>query len=179
MSVTQREERRLLGHEGAALVEPTHYPAIAALPAEELRALATRLRDAHGKARDLIREGRRARRGKAPARAASGKEAEKATRRKQVYAAALKRVNSRFEALTHDRIKEANRQALKAALARRQAMRPHHPTGGDTAGRGPTGGAAGGGMRSKPSGKRRNGIRPATIGSVSQQNKAAQARRDS
>jgi hypothetical protein len=169
MAATQREERSLLGHEGFALVAPSHYPTISTLPPEELKALATRLREAHGKARDLIREGRRARSGKGTARAAAGQEAGKATLRKQVYAAALKRVNSRFEALTHDRRKEANRAALREALARRQAMRPHHPTGGDT---------AGGGMRSKPSGKRRSGVLPAKVGRVSQQNKAAQARRD-
>jgi hypothetical protein len=169
MATTQREERRLLGHEGFALVAPSHHPAIAQLPPEELRALAGRLRAAHDKLRDLIREARRARRGKGSARSAAAQEAEKATQRKQIYAAALKRVNRRFEALTHDRIKEANRQALKEALARRQAMRPHHPQPGATPGTG---------MRDKASNRRRAGVRPATIGSVSQQNKAAQARRD-
>lgn len=169
MATTQRQERVLLGHDGFALVEPSHYPAIAKLPPEELRALAGRLRAAHDKLRDLIREGRRARRGKGSARAAAGKEAEKATQRKQVFAAALKRVNRRFEALTHDRVKEANRQALKEALARRQAMRPHHPQPGMTASKG---------MRDKSNGKRRTTVRPATIGSVSQQNKNNQARRD-
>jgi hypothetical protein len=169
MATNLREERRLLGHDGFALVEPSHYPAIAQLPPEELRALAARLRAAHDRLRDLIREGRRARRGKGTARGAAGQEAEKATRRKQIYAAALKRVNRRFEALTHDRVKEANRQALKEALARRQAMRPHHPQPGATPGKG---------MRNKATDRRRTGVRPATIGSVSQQNKNNQARRD-
>jgi hypothetical protein len=99
MATTQREERALLGEAGFALVVPTHYPALAALPADELRALAGRLRAEHARARDLLREGRRARRGKGDARAASSAEAGKLTRRKQVYAAALKRVNSRFAAL--------------------------------------------------------------------------------
>jgi hypothetical protein len=169
MAVTQREERALLGHEGFALVAPSHYLAIETLPAEELRALAARLRAAHAKARDLIREGRRARRGKGEARAAAGKEAEKATRRKQVFAAALKRVNSRFEALTRERRRAEHQAALRAALARRQAMRAQHPAPGVTAHHG---------MRSTPSGRRRTQVNPGVIGSVSQQNKAAQARRD-
>lgn len=173
MATTLREERRLLGHDAFALVEPTHYPAIETLGPEELRALATRLRDAHARTRDLIREGRRARRGKGEARAAAGKEAEKATRRKQVYAAALKRVNRRFEAITAEQRREAeraaHRAALRAALARRQAQRVHHPQPGAT---------ARDGMRNAPSGKRRTVVNPGKIGSVSQQNKAAQARRD-
>jgi hypothetical protein len=169
MACTQREERTLLGHEGFALVEPSHYPAIATLDAEALRGLAARLRAAHAKARDLIREGRRSRRGKGDARAAAGREAEKATRKKQVFASALKRVNSRFDALTEERRRAEHRAALREALARRQAMRAHHPNGGATARQG---------MRSTPGGGRRTRVNPGKVGSVSQQNKAAQARRD-
>jgi hypothetical protein len=119
MATTQREERTLLGHDAFTLVAPSHYPALRALPAEELRGLAARLREQHGRIRDLLREGRRAKRGKGDARAAATAEADKATRRKQVYAAALKRVNARFAELEHDRRREANRAALQAALARK------------------------------------------------------------
>ncbi|MGG5817336.1 hypothetical protein [Falsiroseomonas sp. HW251] len=169
MPTTQREERTLLGHDGFALVAPSHHPAIASLPAEELRALATRLRTEHAKLRDLIREGKRARRGKGEARAAAGAEAGKATRRKQVYAAALKRVNKRFEELTHERRRAEHRAALKAALARRQAQRAQHPSSGF---------GARDGMRSKASGKGARGVHGARIGSVSAQNRRAQAARD-
>lgn len=169
MAMTQREERTLLGHDAFQLVAPTHYPALEALPVEELRSLATRLRAEHARARDLIREGRRAKRGKGEARNASAAEAGKATRRKQVYAAALKRVNRRFEELTHERRRAEHRAALKAALARRQALRATHP---------PAGFGAREGMRANPSGTRRTRVNPGVKGSVSQANKRAQARRD-
>ncbi|PWS37936.1 hypothetical protein DFH01_01055 [Falsiroseomonas bella] len=169
MATTQREERALLGHDAYKLIEPSHYPALGALSGEELRTLATRLREQHAKARDLIREGKRAKRGKGDARAAATAEAGKATRRKQVYAAALKRVNARFDEIDHERKRAAHRAALKAALARKQATRAAHPQGGFSAGKG---------MRASPSGKGRGGVNPSRIGSVSQQNKAAQARRD-
>jgi hypothetical protein len=78
MATSQREERELLGHDAFAMIAPTHQPVIATLPPEELRAIATRLRAEHAKLRDLIREGRRAKRGKGDARAAATAEAGKA-----------------------------------------------------------------------------------------------------
>jgi hypothetical protein len=169
MATTQREERTLLGHDAFQLVAPSHLPALATLPPEELRALAAKLRAEHAKFRDLIREGKRAKRGKGDARAAATAEAGKATRRKQVYAAALKRVNKRFEELTHERRREEHRAALKAALARRQTQRAQHPSAGF---------GSSDGMRSKASAKGARGVHGARIGSVSAQNKRAQAGRD-
>jgi hypothetical protein len=169
MAISQREERDLLGHDAFSLIAPTHQPAIAALPPEELRAIATRLRAEHAKLRDLIREGHRAKRGKGDARAAVNAEAGKASRRKQVYASALKRVNSRFDELTQERRRAEHRAALKAALARRQALRAQHPG---------TGFGASAGMQSKANEKSKNHIHGARIGSISAQNKRAQARRD-
>ncbi|MFN8980942.1 MAG: hypothetical protein ACK5X9_00205 [Alphaproteobacteria bacterium] len=169
MATSQREERDLLGHDAFSLIAPTHQPAIATLPPEELRTLATRLRAEHAKLRDLIREGKRAKRGKGDARAAAQAEAGKASRRKQVYASALKRVNSRFEELTHERRRAEHRAALKAALARRQAQRAQHPKAGFGHGEG---------MQSKGNSKTRQHVQGGRIGSVSAQNKRAQARRD-
>jgi hypothetical protein len=169
MATSQRAERELLGHDAFSLIAPTHQPAIAALPPDELRAIATRLRAEHARLRDLIREGKRAKRGKGDARAAAHIEAGKASRRKQVYAAALKRVNSRFEELTHERRRAEHRAALKAALARRRAQRAEHPAAGF---------GNGGGMRSKSNAKTRKHVQGGRIGSVSAQNKRAQARRD-
>ncbi|MCA3279265.1 MAG: hypothetical protein ING10_08360 [Roseomonas sp.] len=169
MAISQREERELLGHDAFSLIAPTHQPAIAALPPEELRAIATRLRAEHAKLRDLIREGHRAKRGKGDARAAANAEAGKATRRKQVYASALKRVNSRFDELTQERRREEHRAALKAAFARRQALRAQHPAAGF---------GASAGMPNKGNARGRNHVHGALVGSVSAQNKRAQARRD-
>ncbi|MCA3274826.1 MAG: hypothetical protein ING16_02930 [Roseomonas sp.] len=169
MATSQREERELLGHDAFAMIAPTHQPVIATLPPEELRAIATRLRAEHAKLRDLIREGRRAKRGKGDARAAATAEAGKATRRKQVYAAALKRVNSRFDELTRERRRAEHRAALQEALARRQAQRAQHPSAGF---------GASNGMQNKGNAKSRSHVHGARIGSVSAQNKRAQARRD-
>ena len=88
MATTQREERTLLSHGEFTLVQPSHYPAIEALVAEDLRALAARLRDHHNQARDVMRSGRRARRGKAEPRAATAALGEKLGQKKQVFAAA-------------------------------------------------------------------------------------------
>ena len=169
MATSQREERELLGHDAFSLIAPTHQPAIAALPPDELRTLATRLRAEHARLRDLIREGKRAKRGKGDARAAANVEAGKATRQKQVYAAALKRVNSRFDELTQERRREEHRAALKSALARRQALRAQHPSPGF---------GASAGMQSKANVKGRKHVHGARVGSVSAQNKRSQARRD-
>jgi hypothetical protein len=169
MATSQREERELLGHDAFALIVPTHQPAISALPPEELRVIATRLRAEHAKLQDLIREGHRAKRGKGDTRAAANAEVGKATRRKQVYAAALKRVNSRFDELTHDRRRAEQRAALREALARRQAQRAQHPASG-------FGSSAG--MQNKANAKGAKHVQGGRIGSVSAQTKRAQARRD-
>lgn len=169
MAITRREERGLLSSAEFELIGPSHHPQVAALDGEALRALATRLREGHGQARDLLRAGRRARSGKGEARAASSVSHEKLSRKKQVFAAALKRVNARFEELAGERQRREHRAALRAALERRRATRPSHPASGWT---------AGSGMRAKGSARRDRTINSGRIGSVSQANKAAQARRD-
>lgn len=169
MASTRREERSLLTHDELALVAPTHHPDITTQDAEALRSMATRLRAEHGKLRDLIRSGRRARAGKGEPRGATNALHARMAEKKQVFAAALKRVNSRFAELTEDRRREEHRAALRAALARKKAMRAQHPQPGHTARKG---------MRLKGGNARGPKVNPGQIGSVSQQNKAAQARRD-
>jgi hypothetical protein len=169
MAMTIGEERRILAHDEFLLVEPSHYPALAELSPEDLRSLVARLRDQHNRARDLMRNGRRARRGKGEPRAATGALGERLGEKKQVFVAALKRVNNRFEQLTAKRRREEHRAALRAALARRQAQRASHPGAGETAGQG---------MRRKGGGPAGWRMDPRRIGSISQANKAAQARRD-
>ncbi|MBU8536348.1 hypothetical protein [Falsiroseomonas tokyonensis] len=177
MAITRKEEQRLLSHEEAALLEPSHHPALAALPAEELRALAERLRGAHRRARDLVREAQRSRRGKgvpvrgeavATPRAATAA-AEKLSQKKQVFAAALRRVNAQFARQADRRSKDRNAEALRAALARRRSARPHHPQPGRTPGRG---------MRDTSPMEVHPGPDPRAIGSISQATRDNQARRD-
>lgn len=97
MATTIAAERHLLGDD-FALVEPSHYPVLGTLPAEEARALAHRLREHRNRLKELLHANRRARRGKGEPRAAAGHDTA-ITRRKQVFAAALKRVNARLDAL--------------------------------------------------------------------------------
>jgi len=169
MATTTREERTLLSHEEFSLVEPTHYPAIKALPAEELRALATRLRDHHNKARDLLRAGRRARAGKGEPRAAASALGTRLAQKKQAFAAALKRVNSRFDVITAEHRRAAHTSALRAALARKNAQRAAHPGAGATAGEG---------MRRKAGARPGWKVDPRRVGSIGQATRNAQARRD-
>ena len=93
MATSISAERRLLGDDFKA-IEASHHPALADLPAEEVLALARTLREQRNRLRGMMHANRRARRGKGEARATAGDDAALA-RRKQVYAAALKRVNHR------------------------------------------------------------------------------------
>jgi hypothetical protein len=169
MATTRRDEKRLLPHEEYAFLETTHYPALQSVAAEELRALAARLREQHARARDVLRAGRRARSGKGSAGAASNAEAGRLTERKQLYAAALKRVNARFAAVSDERLRAERTAKLREALERRRATPLTRPAAGVTAGEG---------MRAKGSSRGHRGVNPGRIGSVSAQGKAAQARRD-
>lgn len=167
MATSIAAERRLLGDD-FALVANSHHPALGALSAADAVALARLLRDQRDRLRGMVHANRRARRGKGEARAAAGHDAA-LLRRKQAFAAALKRVNARIERLHGEARRACHAAALADALARKRAARSHHPGGGDT---------ASAGMRAKASGKRRTVKDPRAIGSISQAGKNAQARRD-
>ena len=160
-------EQHLLGADFAA-VAPSHYPALADLPAEEVLALARTLREHRDRLRGMVHANRRARRGKGEARASAGNDAALA-RRKQVFAAALKRVNHRLDILHGEARRAWHAAALREVLDRKRAAAAPHP-GADA--------PAGGGMHAKPSRKRTVRTDPREIGRVSQFVKAAQAKRD-
>ena len=167
MATNIAAERRLLGDD-FAVVAPSHYPALGALDATEVLALARALREQRNRLRGMAHANRRARRGKAEPRAAAPSDAA-LMRRKQVYAAALKRVNARLDTLQGQARRAWHAAALREALARKQAARAHHPAGGDSAALG---------MQAKPSRKRTMRTDPREIGRVSQFVKNAQAKRD-
>jgi hypothetical protein len=116
----------------------------------------------------MVHGNRRARRGKGEPRAAAGHDPA-LLRRKQVFAAALKRVNARIDVLHGEARRAYHAAALAEALERKRAARRHHPGAGASAGEG---------MRAKASGKRRTRMDPRAIGSISQATRTAQARRD-
>lgn len=167
MATNVAAERRLLGDD-FAVVAPSHYPALAELDAAEVLALARTLREHRNRLRGMAHANRRARRGKAEARVAAPSDAA-LMRRKQVFAAALKRVNARLDTLHGQARRAWHAAALREALARKQAAKVHHPGAGE---------AASAGMAAKPSRKRTVRTDPREIGRVSQFVKNAQARRD-
>ena len=123
------------------------------------------------KERTLARANRRAVRGKAAQRGASFPgTAEHPLQRKQVFAAALTRVNREIDRMDKLAARTAHIEAARRALAiRRAAQFPPRP---------PTGDRAREGMRALPNRRRRTRVPPAKIGSVSQATKNAQAARD-
>ncbi len=171
MSISCKRERSLLSHEEFALISDTHHPAIYQLDGGRLRALKVRLREQRDKARTLARQRRREARGKAEPRGQSFPGTyEHPLTRKQIFAAALKRVNREVDRLRKLEARTANVEAAHRALALHRAAKfTDRPAAGDTAHEG---------MRPQASVRRRTRVPPGRIGSVSQATKVAQAIRD-
>jgi hypothetical protein len=95
MSVEFSAERRLLAEDELDPVRGSHYPELERWTHPELVELARFLRTRRDRARGLISDLRRARRGKGGVGEGLGSERGLAAK-KQVYARALKRVNARI-----------------------------------------------------------------------------------
>lgn len=171
MSAPVSTERRILTTQEFEAVTRSHYPQICRLDRPGLIDLVKTVREYRDKAQAVSRQRRREMRGKVEPRGASAaKDPEGLGRKKEVFAAALKRLNreiSRQEDLARPRSQgEISREAL---AQRRQSMMNHRPAPGRTADEG---------MRAIPSARRRMVIDPRKVGSISQATKDAQARRD-
>ena len=171
MSITCRLERSLVSHDEFDLIRVTHHPFIYELDPEQLQATRIRLREWRSKEGTVARQKRRELRGKAEPRGSGFPgTVERPSRRKQVFAAALKRVDRELARRRQLEARALHVEAARQALAlRRSANFVHRPDPGMTAGEG---------MRPLPSRRRRAKISPGKIGSISQAVKAAQARRD-
>ena len=171
MSIPCKFERSILSYDEHELVLRSHHPGIYDASLDDLRALRLRLREMRAKERTLAHANRRAVRGKGAQRGASFPgTAESPLRRKQVFAAALKRVSKEIGRMHKLEARSAHIEAARRALAmRRAAQFPPRPAAGDTPNEG---------MRPLPSERRRTRVAPAKIGSVSQATKNAQAARD-
>ena len=134
-------------------------------------ALKARLREQRDKSRVLARHRQRELRGKAEPRGKSfGGAAEHPLKRKQIFAAALKRVNRELDRLRKLEACEEHVNAAHRALALHRAKKfVHRPATGD---------AAHHGMQPQESARRRTKVPPSKIGSISQATKVAQAIRD-
>ena len=172
MSMSIADERRLLSNDEYTPVARSHYPAVADLDRDALLELARWLRDQRGAMRRQVDQHRRAHRGKGEPRAGASEPAADRglTAKKQVFARALKRVNGRLEQVLGAEKKASMRAGHEAALARLKAAQRRHPSAGRHGGRGAV---------SIENAKGASVIDGATIGSVSQAGRKAQARKDS
>jgi len=171
MSVPCKFERSLLSHDEYETISLTHHPAIYDVEPAELEAIQSRLRKMRAKEQTLSRQKRREARGRRGARGASFPgTAERPSQRKQVFAAALKRINKELERLHNLAARTAHVEAARQALALRRAANfiPYPPAGA----------TASEGMTLNPSRRRKTIIEGAKIGRISQATKIAQAVRD-
>lgn len=171
MSTSLKGERSALSHEEYETVLASHHPGIYDLDGKSLHELRVRLRGLRDKERTLARQKRREKRGKADARGGSfpGTQ-ERPQLRKQIFAAAVKRVNKELERHRKLDAREANVEAAKRALAVKRANKfVHRPPPGRTADEG---------MQPIENMRRRKTIPGAKIGSIQKQTQAAQAKRD-
>jgi hypothetical protein len=172
MSIQAVLERRLLSQPEFELVAMTHYPTISKLSLPELRDAVRQLRQLHDKSRTISRRQQRELRGKADPRGAEpGLGNANATRRKQVFAQAVKRLNKEIARFAEAEaapptLAEAIRKAFEMKRANRAVRHP------------PSGYTATHGMRANPSTRPTVTLDPREIGRVSEAVKAAQARRD-
>ncbi|WP_027579824.1 hypothetical protein [Bradyrhizobium sp. Ai1a-2] len=170
MSVPCKFERSLLDHDEYETIRLTHHPAIYDVEPTDLADMRSRLRKMRDKERTLGRQKRRETRGKGQARGANFPgTADRPLQRKQVFAAALKRVNSELRRLHNLAARTDNVEAARKALALRSASFVPYPSAGSTANEG---------MVPRLSTRRRKIVTGARIGRVSQATKVAQAIRD-
>jgi len=171
MSIPCKFERSILSYDEHGTVLGSHHPEIYEAALDDLKALRQRLRDMRDKEGTLAHAKRREARGKgAPRGQGLPGTAEHPLRRKQVFAAAVKRVNREIHRIEKLETRAAHMEAARRALAmRRAAQFPPRPPAGDTPREG---------MQPLPSRRRRTQVAAATIGSVSQATRNAQAARD-
>jgi hypothetical protein len=172
MPVSCKFERSLLSHEEYEFVRLTHHPAIYEHDADGLKALRVRLRELRDKERTLVRQKQRERRGKTEPRGRSFPgTVDQPLHRKQVFAAALKRVNKELARIAKLAARTAHVDAALRALAlRRAAQFASYPPPGESVHEG---------IRPLPSRRRRTSVAREKIGRASQATKIAQATRDS
>jgi hypothetical protein len=163
-------ELSILRHDEQEIVRDTHHPAVGEMPRDRLESLRLRLRDLHDKERTFARQRQREAKGKAEPRGGSfSGTAEHAIQRKQVFVAAIKRINKELKRLRKFEARKELGEAARRALAFRRAQQFYRPQNDPSRHEG---------MRPIPNRRRNMKLRPSKVGRVSQANKRAQARRD-
>jgi hypothetical protein len=170
MSICRKQEQAALNHDDWTFVSTTHHPALGSLSDAELSAARTRLRAMHAKERDFTAHKGRVARGTAEPRGGSFPgTVERPRFRKQIFAQALRRVNSEAERRAAEVRWQAALAAQKEVLAGKRVATSRRPANLPTA-HGGKPARAGAPSRGHVSGKR--------VGSTSAQGKRAQAKRD-
>jgi hypothetical protein len=163
-------ELSILRHDEQEIVRDTHHPAVGEMTRDGLESLRLRLRDLHDKERTFARHRQREAKGKAEPRGGSfSGTAEHAIQRKQVFVAAIKRINKELKRLRKFEARKELGEAARRALALRRAQQFYRPQNDPSLPEG---------MRSIPNRRRNMKLPPSKVGRVSQANKRAQARRD-
>ncbi|MFQ3665685.1 MAG: hypothetical protein SNJ79_06595 [Sphingomonadaceae bacterium] len=174
MSICRKQEQAALSHDEWTFVATTHHPQLGGLSDQELASARARLRELHGKERDFTAHKGRVARGTAEPRGGSFPGTiERPRFRKQVFAQALRRVNSEVERRAAEAKRQAALEAQKAVLAGKREALSRRPANVATArtGKPPRAGAP-------PRGRGGGHVAGKRVGSTSAQGKRAQAKRD-
>lgn len=170
MALSTSDENSLLRHDELSLISETRYPFLIDVADDALGELRHRVRGLHDKERTFVRQMRRSIRGKADPRGGSFPgEIDRPSRRRQVFAAAMKRINKEATRRKEISAREATKAAAHHALALKASK-----AGSSTPGT-PTPNA---GMSIIENRKRRFNISGAKVGSISQAGKRFQAGKD-
>lgn len=171
MAISEKDEKSLLNREEWELVIQTRHPVLGDCDAKELQAARKRLRELHAKEQGFARHKSRVGKGTADMRGGSFPgTAERPARRKQVFAQAIRRVNSEIERRDSRRARDTIVESQKKVLARRRAAASSRPGNTPTARKGPA-------RVENPKSKTK--VAGAKVGSVTKQTARAQGRKDS
>src|SRR5262245_20060720 len=133
MSIPCKSEQSILNHDERDVILGSHHPDIYDVGLDDLKALRQRLRAMRDKERTLARAKRREARGKGAPRGKSFPgTAEHPLRRKQVFAAAVKRVNREIDRIQKLETRTKHIESARRALAMRRAAQfgPRPSAGG-------------------------------------------------
>jgi hypothetical protein len=170
MSQSIKTENSLLRDDERDIIARTHFPAILDADDDALADLRLRVRSLQGKERTFVHQLRRNIRAKSEPR---GKgfpgDVEKASRRKQVFASATKRINHEHTRRRSLAARESLKASARLALTLKQQNVATHPDSGRTSLQG---------MASLKNRKRRWVLDRARVGRVLQAGKRHQAARD-
>ena len=171
MAHARKDEVRALAADELELVDKSRHPQVQELSDSDLSGLVRLVRERRDKAQAAANRQRREMRRKAEPKGARASGDDSGTLRKtEVLAMAVRRLNGEVERRRRAAARADLIANARGALALREAS--------DGAGKAPASRSAGKGMRAKENPRTRKTVSGAKVGSVSQQTKRAQAKKD-